>query len=228
MISFQQHLRSHFKLFFKRPLDILAPALFSIILATLLNFNLGSLEGENKAYVLELIQVLVIFLSLELCLANAFSAESEDQAFTYLRTHTQSVYGWFLAKWLFTFAQVLCICFLANLAIGFFSNATPTIFRWQFLLATLLLCCGLGSLGLLLRSIAFESRLSRIVFSLLYYPIASPALLAYSNITELYRLSAFSELNSWLSLLSGVTLLYIAAGCFLFGELNRPSESSNS
>jgi|GEM_PF-5129039 len=224
MISFKQHLLANFRLLFKRPLDILAPALFSIILATLLNFNLGSLEGDNKDYVFELIQVLVVFLSLELCLANSFAAESEDQAFTRLRVHSESVYSWFCAKWLFTFLQALCICLITNLAIGFFSNTAPVFLRWQFFAATLLLCGGLASMGILLRSLAIESRLSRIVFSLLYYPLASPALLAYSNITELYRLSAYAELNSWLSLLSGMTLLYIASGCFLFGELNKPAE----
>ena len=227
MISFRQHLQVHFKLFFKRPLDVLAPALFSIILATLLNFNLGSLDGENKEYVFELIQVLVVFLSLELCLANSFAAENEDKAFLRLRVHSKSVYSWFAAKWLFAFMQTLCICFIASLAIGFFSNSMPAFLRWQFFVATILICGGLASIGILLKSLSIESRLSRIVFSLLYYPLASPALLAYSNITELYRLSAFSELNSWLSLLSGMTLLYIASGCFLFGELNKPASEAN-
>jgi hypothetical protein len=224
MIGFWQHLRENFSLLCKRPLDVFAPALFSIVLATLLNFNLGSLQGETKEYVFELVQILILFFSLELCLASAFVAEKEDDAYTRLRSQSKSIYTWFFAKWCTTYIQVLLICFFAGLAIAFFTNTEPSFLKWQFSLATVMLGGGLASLGLLLKSISMQSRLSRVVFSLLYYPLASPALLAYSNITELYRLDAFSELNSWLTLLSGVTLLYIASGCFLFGELNKPAE----
>ena len=148
-------------------------------------------------------------------LTRSFALEHENDALSALLLspldRSAIFFGKTLANWLFTLLLALVLIPVA----AFFFNLNP--FRWALLGVVLLGTLGYSLCGTFLAAITSRLHNRELFLPLLLFPVIIPLLLAVIRATSaVLNGGAAGELGTWLLMLSGYDMLFIAAGLLLF------------
>ena len=148
-------------------------------------------------------------------LTRSFALEHENDALAALLLspldRSAIFFGKTLANWLFT----LLLAVVLIPAAGFFFNLNP--FRWALLGVVLLGTLGYSLCGTFLAAITSRLHNRELFLPLILFPVIIPLLLAAIRATSaVLNGGAAGELGTWLLMLSGYDMIFMAAGLLLF------------
>jgi len=148
-------------------------------------------------------------------LTRSFSLERENEALSGLLLtpvdRSAIFFGKALANWLF----ILVMSIILVPAAGFFFGLNP--FHWALLGVLLLGTLGYSLSGTFLSAITSRLHNRELYLPLLLFPILIPLLLAAIRATgAILNGGAPGELGTWLLLISGYDILFVAVGLLLF------------
>ena len=148
-------------------------------------------------------------------LTRSFSLERENNALAALLMspidRSAIYFGKALANWFF----MLLLAAILVPAAAFFFNLDP--FHWALLGVILLGTLGYSLVGTFLAAITSRLRNRELYLPLLLFPLIIPLLLAAIRATgALLNGGAAGELGTWLLLLAGYDILFMAVGLLLF------------
>ena len=110
-----------------------------------------------------------------------------------------------------------------TLGFAAFVNQSPSqpLFSWVVVGVAAMALAGLAALGVLLSAMTLKANARQILYPLLYFPLATPVLLAAVQSSQLYLSSGqiTADVRAWLGLLLGFDVIYITLGALLFTEL---------
>lgn len=151
-------------------------------------------------------------------LNRLMSLERENQSLDALLLapvdRTALFFGKALANWIFTLLLALILIPVA----GFFYTINP--FKWGLIGVVLLGTLGYSLSGTLISAITSKLSNRELYLPLLLFPVVIPLLLAVIRATNvLLNGGTTAELGTWISMLGGYDLLFLAVGILLFDQV---------
>ena len=151
-------------------------------------------------------------------LNRLMSLERENQSLDALLLapvdRTALFFGKALANWIFTLLLALILIPVA----GFFYTINP--FKWGLIGVVLLGTLGYSLSGTLISAITSKLSNRELYLQLLLFPVVITLLLAVIRATNvLLNGETTAELGTWISMLGGYDLLFLAVGILLFDQV---------
>ncbi len=204
---------------------LISPILFAITVLLLFSFAFGDVADNFKLKLFLAETYLTLFMTLQLSFARLFEPEREDRAFDLIRTCPVSYSAWYLGKYtvvmLVGIATVLPAMVIANFFHHPTSSAQISFFSWPMLLIATSVLSGLAALGVLLTAVVMKSQAKQILYPILYFPLATPVLLAGIEASQFYMENGTlgQTMQSWGGILLAFQIIYFTLGILLFPEL---------
>lgn len=177
--------------------------------------------GEGSARVLVAEIYLAFFLALQLACLRIFEFEQRDAVFALMRTYPLSGEIWYLSKLLVFIVSSLTFL-LPTLVLAFVFNSRADYSAFFVVLGvTVLALLGLAALGVLTATLVMRAPVRNILHPLVYFPLTLPLLIGAAETSFAYLESGtFDESQiKWVTLLTGIDIVYLTLGLLLFGEL---------
>ena len=220
--TFFQQLTSHFKhgliAELAEPQRWMGSFLFALTILFLFAFALGDLEENVKVQVLTAEFFLCSFFVLQITHLRIFAAEEEDKAVDIIQSYPTDMSTYYIAKVLLAVLLSALIIF-PFLGLMVLLHGFPALTGKFALIATLSIV-SLSTLGVLLSWMTQKASGRELLFPLLYFPLAVPVLLSAVQASFcLWGLAPEAMFLKWLSLLSGLCVIYFTLGFLLFEEI---------
>jgi len=201
---------------------LVSPVLFALTMLLMFAFAIGDVEPSLRLRIYLAETFLTALFALQISFSRVFEPDRQDRVFDLMRTYPIDHTGWFLAK--YTMVLLLGVATLGPiLFFGAFVNQTPSqsLFSWLVVGIAAMALAGLAALGVLLAAMTLKANARQILYPLLYFPLATPVLLAAVQASQLYLGSGqiSPDVRAWLGLLLGFDVIYITLGLLLFTEL---------
>lgn len=220
-IIFQQTVRAEFA---DRE-RLISPLLFAMVVLVVIAFTFGEPASENRSAMFIAQVFLSLMLATQAALSRTFEPEIQDKALDLLRTSPVPPTAIFLAKLAVVIMQGSSILIPAiTLSALFCSIAPPAAELAQFAALCLLTVAGLASLGLTLAAMTHRAHARTVLFPLLYFPLATPLLLAGSQgglaiVAPGAVVEAASSVSGWITISAATNVIFLTLGVLLFGEM---------
>lgn len=201
----------------------LSPILFSLTLILFFWFVMPDPTLDTQ-YSLFLFQTVAVgFLAVKLFLMRSFEQETEDNAFSLVRSSESRLGNFFIAKLLV--GTLLCsVIWISGLAIAYFffqefdlKPLTPTL-----ALVTVAAALGMNAIGILISAMTLQIRGRQILFPLCFFPLTIPVLIAtYQSMYDIWAQSLpfLTVIQGWLGFLISFDIGFVGVCYVLFTEL---------
>jgi heme exporter protein B len=201
---------------------LVSPVLFALTTLLLFAFAIGDVEPALRIHIYLAETFLTALFALQINFSRLFEPDRQDRVFDLMRTYPVDHTAWFLAK--YTLVLAMGSATLGpTLAFAAFVNQSPSqpLFSWVVVGVAAMALAGLAALGVLLSAMTLKANARQILYPLLYFPLATPVLLAAVQSSQLYLGSGqiTADVRAWLGLLLGFDVIYITLGALLFTEL---------
>jgi heme exporter protein B len=200
---------------------LISPLLFAATMLILFAFAVGQVKDDLVIKIYLAQTFLTLLFALQTSFARIFDPDQQDKVFQLLQCYPIEHSAWFLAKYVLVMLVGTSIL-VPTMFLGGILNDAPNLQLlnpYVFLIAFLALG-GLASLGVLLSAMTLNASGREILFPLLYFPLATPVLLAAIQSSLAFLNPEPTELPwQWIGLLTSFDVIYFTLGILLFGEL---------
>ena len=210
---------------FSSRLSYLMPLAFVTCLMFTIKLSLSqSPLAHDDVFAFHLMMI-INFLGMQIILLRVFALEKQDARYEVLRSLLIKPENMYLSKVCKSVAEgipLVTLTLVETLVWNPKISLSFTIVLSLFLLLFFVIL-GLSALGVLLSGLSLGVDGRDILFSITYFPLTIPLLLANIKIQEaIFSLDVLTDLLPWISILIGFNLIYLTLGFMLSSEVLKP------